>query len=388
MFKTLKRTRYLILTFMIALAIIIGLGYLFAEKRSEPVYLSKIDRLMFENKNKSPRFVLTLPDKKFVRKTGIREKVEDTPATNTEMTNDEMVKKFLMSLPILASLPEEPGLQPLEIIELKKDMIEEKNDLLLPKIAKNGDKPWVEYGVHKEVQPNFYRVAIVLKNVGFDSTSANQIFKVFPSEVAISFTPYAQNLKQNIIDARKAGHETYVDWFLPSKDVMRSDTGPLAMSLTVSAEENLRRLQKTIATGAPIGGIVIDDGFADKDNAEQLQKSMEELKNRGLLLIDATHGEGLNTIKRQGLARSKADVVIDQRYYREYVQNKIIEAENVAMDKGYVLIVAEPKPVVLKMLSEWIKTFSPQLNYEQLKEQGKVIEKPFALVPASNIVVE
>lgn len=54
-----------------------------------------------------------------------------------------------------------------------------------------------------------------------------------------------------------------------------------------------------------------------------------------------------------------------------------------------MLIVIEPKPSAVLALSDWIKSFSPQLSYEQMKEQNITeIEKPFALVPISNLVVE
>ena len=50
-----------------------GTGYFFADKSSEPEYKTKIDRILFDAKNKSPKFVITLPD-------GLRiVKSEETP---------------------------------------------------------------------------------------------------------------------------------------------------------------------------------------------------------------------------------------------------------------------------------------------------------------------
>ena len=60
--------------------------------------------------------------------------------------------------------------------------------------------------------------------------------------------------------------------------------------------------------------------------------------------------------------------------------------ETEVMDKGQVMIVAENKPVIVLELLNWIQTFSPQLEYEQMKNTP--ITKPLALVPASNLVVE
>ena len=50
------------------------------------------------------------------------------------------------------------------------------------------------------------------------------------------------------------------------------------------------------------------------------------------------------------------------------------------------MIVAEAKPVVVIELLKWMDSFSPQLDYEQMK--NTTIDKPLAVVPVSNLVVE
>ena len=158
------------------------------------------------------------------------------------------------------------------------------------------------------------------------------------------------------------------------------------MSLTISKEEAINRLQRSLATNAPIGGVVVNDGLADEDNRELLFELLKELRNRGLLMIDATKGEGLNKIEVQNLARKKADVVIDSDFRKEAIDKALLEAEYIAFEKGQVLIVAEPKPIVIVELFNWIKTFSPQVSYQKAKIME--LNKPFALVPPSNLVNE
>ena len=118
------------------------------------------------------------------------------------------------------------------------------------------------------------------------------------------------------------------------------------------------------------------------------QKMEEELQKRGLLIIDATGKEGISQIQIPGLARRKADIVIETQFVRKEIEEQLKKAEQLAKENGSVLIAATPKPVVLHALKEWVETFSPQLTYEQMKEQNLVPEKPFALVPVSNLVVE
>ena len=62
MIKLLRRYRLLILTMLLTTGLLLGLGYFFAKQKSEPEFATKIDRIMFERKNKSPKFIITLPD--------------------------------------------------------------------------------------------------------------------------------------------------------------------------------------------------------------------------------------------------------------------------------------------------------------------------------------
>ena len=66
MAKTLKQ-KLLILGIIIGIILFVtGIGYYFAKQKSEPEFDSKIARIMFERKNKSPKYIITLPDKFFL----------------------------------------------------------------------------------------------------------------------------------------------------------------------------------------------------------------------------------------------------------------------------------------------------------------------------------
>lgn len=398
MVARLNQYKYLILAFIAAMALIIAAGFIFAEEKSELVYLSKIDKLMFDSNNKAPKFILTLPDYKS-SKSGegkmAEEKKEpeihDTPQPMPTLApriekKELTMMDILSNVPSLNSLKPVPPTQTLRYLANNDSLVEKKDKLDLPRISNSGKKPWFEYGKVVKVQPNFKRVAIVIKGMGFDDFSLDQISKGMPSEIALSFTPYAQDIDKKIIRARQEGHETYMDLLLSSKDFLKSDSGPMSMSLTISEEESMLRLQKLIAPGAPVGGVVINDGIADESNKTVLENILKELKNRGLLVADAVNGNGIAQIDEKGLARKKADVVIENTLNRKKIKTLIEKAENIALEKGQVLLVIENKPVIVMEVNQWINTFSPQLNYEEAKNME--IKLPLALVPVSNLVVE
>ncbi len=391
MLEAIKQRRYLIAAALLTIAVVLGTAYLFASKKSEPEYLSKIDRLMFDKKNLAPKYILTLPDRRKAPKIEVKKIIEDGVEVAQTGENPEPeafdMGKFMASIPLLTRLTPLADLKPLRYVETDSSLIEKVDNMQLPKISSRGKKPWSEYGNPVQIAPNFYKVAIVFKNLGLDTRLTETITTALPSEISFSFSPYAQNAAEMVKNARRSGHETYVDLLLSSPNFLKSDSGPMAMSLTASPEQNLLRLRQALDIDAPLGGMVVNAGVADEDTRDTLEKVIEELKSRGLMMIDATDADGIDALKSSGLPRKKADIVIDDNLSREAIDQQLEQAEETALLNGQVLIAVEPKPVAVMAIHDWINSFSKQLSYEEIK-QGIEIKKPFALVPLSMVVVE
>ena len=394
-----KVTSYKILA-AVAVAAVITLaivGYWFADEKSEPVYLSKIDKLMFDKDNKAPKFVLTLPEQKDFRQGGETPIISASPDLPVlppptqkgdafQEPEQETLQDIIAQIPNLNQLTDQPQTQTLKHIVQDVEMVETQGTLNLPKIAQDGRRPWSEYGESVNTLPNFKKVALIIKGLGLDSLSLDKVVKGLDSEVSISLSPYAADADKKLISARQLGHETYIDLLLSSKDFLKSDSGPMSMSLTISQDEALQRLKRSLSVNAPIGGVVVNDGVADESNQELLTKLFTELKNRGLMLIDTTHGDGVEQIKIEGLARRKADIVIDSDFRRNSIDKAFKKAEEIAFSKGQVVVVIDPKPIAIIEAYKWVKSFSPQVSYEEAKNME--LTKPFALVPISNLVME
>lgn len=393
-----KVTSYKILAAVavVAVAVLAIVGYWFADEKSDPVYLSKIDKLMFDKDNKAPKFVLTLPDPGKKQQSGgtpiisasadILPLPKDSPSSALPSSEPETLSEIISKIPNLNQLIDQQPTQSLRYIVQDEEMVEKEGALTLPKISADGRKPWSEYGESVSTLPNFKKVAIVIKGLGFDPLSLDKVAKGLASEVSFSLSPYTLDADKKIVTSRQLGHETYIDLLLSSKDFLKSDSGPMSMSITISQEEALQRLKRSLSVNAPVGGVVVNDGVADESNSELLTKLFVELKNRGLLLIDATHGDGIDQIKVEGLARRRADVVIDTNFERETIDAAFKKAEEIAFSKGQVVVVIDPKPIAIIEAYKWIKSFSPQVSYEEAKTME--LTKPFALVPISNLVME
>ena len=132
-------------------ALLIGLGYFFAEKQSEPEFASKIDRIMFERKNKSPKFIITLPDAAARRAEILGQQTQDKLEEQNQPTDENNLPKGFSAAELAAKIPLTAKLTPianptaLNPLEIIPDLSEEKNGMILPKISGNGQKPWIEY---------------------------------------------------------------------------------------------------------------------------------------------------------------------------------------------------------------------------------------------------
>ena len=391
MAKTLKQ-KLLILGIIIGIILFVtGIGYYFAKQKSEPEFDSKIDRIMFERKNKSPKYIITLPDKFFYSR---KEEFMNAKDKKTEVEKDESYEKKLQRLikwtPHICKLKKIGGKKPLPLIESSKDLESTINEIRVPATSPDGKKPWIEYAMPpKEIQPNFFKVAILINGMGLNYRMSEDLIGKFPSEVGFAFSPYGRDNKKIIQQARQQGHETYADLLLASKDFLKSDSGPLSLSITASLDENKLRVYKTLSGAMPTGGIVINDGMAGEDSRPRIKELLEEVGKLGLLMIDATGEDDVSKIELFGIPRRKADIVIKDDFRPETIKQQLKEAEFIAQEKGSVLIVSGMKASAIRELSEWINTFSPQLSYQQMKEQGvEEIERPFALVPISSTVTE
>ncbi len=391
MLKKLKQYRLLIFMILAASAAVAATGYYFAQEKSEPEYLSKIDKLMFNSKNTPPKVILTLPDFKVPEKNKKKAPVvNDVPPEEEELPRKEPKKEITLddlmeAIPKLVSLKPKEATQKLKFVDLDEALTETTETTKLPRISDKGKKPWVEYGKMVTILPTFKKVGIVIKNMGFDDFSLDQISKGLPSEISLSFSPYGQELDKKITRARLHGHETYMDLLLSSKDFLKSDSGPMAINMSVGEDENIGRVMKLLNVGAPVGGVVVNDGIADDSNKALMEKIFTILKNRGLLMLDAIGSNELQDIKVEQLSRRKADVVIET-FDRAEIRKKLQEAQNIALENGQVLIAAENKPIIVVEIARWVDTFSPQLGYDKNKNQE--VPMPLALVPISNLVTE
>lgn len=382
--KYLNKIKNLFVIVPVLVVTMLFAGLYFANQKSKPEFDSPVDRIMFETKNKSPKYVMTLPDTK--KEVAVSEKEEKKPEQEEpkrEKTNNEKLSE--LDIPLMSRLPKREETKALSHI-LPDEALRDKDGL---PTSSEILKPWESYGRKENVMPMFAKVAVVIKNVGPNPINTNLIIQRLPSDISLSFSPYTKDLPEVVTKARENGHETYLDMLLPSKDFSISDSGPLALDFGQTIEQNLEILDVQLGKPMAVGGFVVSDGLDDTKYNPYILAVMGLLERRGLLMADATHGINFGNNNVKGLDRVRADIVIDNHFDRTFIREQLQEAEQRAYRTGNVVIIADPKPVVVLEIARWVEGFSKQLSYEEMKAQGvNSFEKPLALVPLSNLAGE
>lgn len=135
MLKTLKQQQGIILAAVAALAVVVAAGYFSAVKRSEPKYRNKVEEMMFEEGNKSPKYVITLPDKKSPQELKEERQRREASAPGKQSADDDMTpqQRVLSNMPLLIKLKSVEDAEPLKNIESEAALVEKEGDFQLPK---------------------------------------------------------------------------------------------------------------------------------------------------------------------------------------------------------------------------------------------------------------
>ncbi|MFV0625977.1 MAG: divergent polysaccharide deacetylase family protein [Alphaproteobacteria bacterium] len=377
MLDYIKEKIFLILIWVLTIVILVSLAYVFAEVKTKPEFLNKIDSILYSKENLSPRYMIIMPDTVQPRQYTQQIKKPVVVKNYDQKVRITDANKLAVEIPKIENLKSSGNYIPLDVIEINAENAKE---------IENSPRKWITYSKKIDIPQKFFKVAVIINKMGINEKYSEKIIENINENISLAFSPYARNLVDNVKNARRHGNETYLDLILPSKDYLLQDTGPLAIKLDESPEQNLKVLDDIEAQNALVGGVVLL-GDANYEDRKEIKGILQEIQKKGLLFVDATQGELLGTLKINHLPRQKADIIIDDAMPKEVLVKIFEEAEEIAQEKGQVVISITPRPVNIINLSEWTQTFSKPLSYEEIKE-GKKVKKPFVLVPVSMLVVE
>jgi polysaccharide deacetylase 2 family uncharacterized protein YibQ len=226
----------------------------------------------------------------------------------------------------------------------------------LPIIAKDGRQPWIEYSRNFKHSDRKPRVAIIINNLGLSATYTEQILKLMPKNITLSFSHISPKLKKWVREARQKGFEVLIDLPMEPDGFPRNDPGRSTLLTSLSEVENLNRLEYVMVQSGGYVGLLSTHGSKFTLNSELLLPILKAIKDRGLLFVDSrttSQSLGPELSSDIQLPRAFNNVFIDKIPSQGHITTKLRELERIVMDKKFAVAIARPLPISMEILSEW-----------------------------------
>ena len=135
-------------------------------------------------------------------------------------------------------------------------------------------------------QLEFTKIAIVIDDLGYDRPVAQE-FIDFQAPLTLSFLPRAPHAKEMALLAREKGKETLLHLPMEPLGYSRTNPGPGALLLSMSANEILQIIDNDFREFPFVRGANNHMGSRFTENREKMAVVLESLKKRNLFFLDS-----------------------------------------------------------------------------------------------------
>ncbi|MFM7346283.1 MAG: divergent polysaccharide deacetylase family protein [Tagaea sp.] len=233
---------------------------------------------------------------------------------------------------------------------------------------------WVRFSRPFDPEDRRPRIAIVMNDLGKSQAATNAAIQNLGGAITLAFSPYADNLTQWVALARAAGHEVLLNVPMEPSDFPATDPGPQTLLTTLSARQNLERLDGLLGRAQGYVGVATFAGSRFTTSTDAMRPVVDRLFARGLLLLDsrtAPNSLAARVADEVGVPRVYADRLIDQEASRAAIVRSLADLERLARANGAAVGMAQPFPVTFERLINWLPL---------------VENRGFAIAPVSAVV--
>ncbi len=252
-----------------------------------------------------------------------------------------------------------PRAQVNEIISLALPdpaLLHETRQGALPIIGPDGREPWKVYGRKVPSLGNMPRLAVIVSGLGLSADATKRAIDL-PKEVSLSFTPYGPRLETDVVAARQAGHEVFLDLPMEPISYPADDPGPHTLLTSLNPSDNIARLDWLLGRFKAYVGVISHMGSLFTASPDPLKPILHELKDRGLMFVDSrstSKSVAATLARKMNLPHASNDRFIDHDPTGRAIDQSLAAAEGQARARGVALVVARPFPVTLERMAEWL----------------------------------
>ena len=253
--------------------------------------------------------------------------------------------------------PDIPGIQALPNAP-EPDLIEIRGEGSRPLPKKGGGDrtPMSVYARPAELAEGRAHVALVVTDLGLNRAGTIAAIRKLPPEVTLSFSPYAEELDQWMIRARRAGHEVMVGLPMESDRFPIEDPGPLGLMTVLPEDQNLARLYDVLSLFQGFIGVEVVMGDRYTLDPERLRPILSVLSDRGLMILESGQNDrsAVPDIARElRVPFALSDVRIDTVMARSAIDERLKQLEEAAQTGSSAIGRTTVNPAIIDRLSSW-----------------------------------
>jgi polysaccharide deacetylase 2 family uncharacterized protein YibQ len=258
-------------------------------------------------------------------------------------------------------------------------LIEQSRHGAIPKVGPDGARPALVYARPVKIAPDKAgapRIAIVVGGLGVSAAATADALTKLPAPVTLAFMPYGANLDHLAAQARAENHEVLLQAPMEPFDYPDNDPGPQTLLTSLSADQNVDRLQWLMSRMQGFVGIASYMGARFAASEQAMAPVLRETAKRGLLFVDdaaSPRSVAGQIAGSQSLPFAKVEVVVDATPTRHAVEQALARLELMARDRGSAVGYATALPATIAQIAEWAKAATA---------------RGFVLVPISMIAIK
>ncbi len=237
-------------------------------------------------------------------------------------------------------------------------LVESSPSGLLPIIGNDNRKPWQVYGRYFDPLDNRPKVAVVVTDLGFSSQITYAAIQM-PGPTSLAFTPYIKDIESWVANARASNHEVFLMMPMEPPDYPVNDPGPLAIFEDKPDDENTQTILKVLGKVTGYVGIIPSMGESLIAKTAPMELLMNNLRRRGLAYIDTKVNlstQAPRIAQKLGVPWTQADYYIQRPIDPDELNLKFDDFERIAKERGSLLILIKPYPILLNQINAWLRT--------------------------------
>lgn len=235
-----------------------------------------------------------------------------------------------------------------------QDLLDAAGEYNIPKISKDGVKPWQHYRKEFDGSVTKPNVVVIIHGLGLGRITTENALTL-DSHVTLSFSPYAKNTEMWGAHARNIGHEILLDLPQESKNYPAVDPGPYALLNTQDTKTNKDRLYWVMSrVPGYVGFLQVDEPAAP---SKAMVEAFSEINNRGLFMINSPLANEPKVTRQY----EKIDLItvpyarrLDDVLSRADILRQLALLVKDAKKNGHAIAVARPYPLTIEILEQWI----------------------------------